>query len=98
MLDTYTRWGYIKCMSKLKSNNPNLSAKLNRVSGQVDSIKTMLENERDCVEVVTQIAAARSALGSIARDLLTEEACLCASSPKKNEEFNIMLKKLFDFS
>lgn len=75
-------------MSKVVKN-------LNRVHGQVGAIKNMVETNRDCYEVVTQIAAARSALASVARDILTEEACVCASSPKKQKEFNKIIKTLF---
>ena len=85
-------------MSNNKSQSSNLTTKFNRVEGQFKALRRMLEEDRDCYEVVTQIAAARNALSGIARDLLTEEACLCASSPKKKEDFDKLLKTLFNVS
>lgn len=85
-------------MSDLKLQNPKLDSKLNRVDGQIKAIRRMLEGERDCMEVVTQIAAVRSALGGIAKDLLTAEASMCAKSPNNSKEFDKLLKTLFDVS
>lgn len=36
--------------------------KLNRVAGQVEAIKRMIDDQRYCVDIITQIKAARSAL------------------------------------
>lgn len=76
----------------------NVIKNLNRVHGQVGAIKVMVEQHRDCYEIVTQIAAARSALASIARDLLTEQACICSTSEDKRDELNKALKSLFSVS
>jgi len=78
--------------------NSKITAKLNRVQGQVNAIGRMIDNQRDCMEVVTQIAAARSALAGIARDLLSDEAMVCVKSPEKQKEFDKLLKTLFNVS
>jgi DNA-binding FrmR family transcriptional regulator len=36
--------------------------RLNRAAGHLESIKRMIENDRDCAEVIVQIAAVRSAI------------------------------------
>ncbi|NCN83142.1 MAG: hypothetical protein COU65_04790 [Candidatus Pacebacteria bacterium CG10_big_fil_rev_8_21_14_0_10_42_12] len=58
--------------------NTQLS-QLKRISGQLQGVIKMYEGERDCLETVQQIVAARNSLSRVARDLLTTEACSCAT-------------------
>jgi len=48
----------------------DLARRLNRVEGQVRGIGKMLEDDRYCVDVLTQVAAVQSALDALARKLL----------------------------
>lgn len=48
----------------------SLLARLRRVEGQVRGLQRMLEEGRDCAEVVQQLAATRSALDRVAMDLV----------------------------
>ena len=52
--------------SKHSDNLP----KLNRISGQVEGIKKMIEEERYCLDIVYQIKAVRSALKSVEKNIL----------------------------
>ena len=45
---------------------------LNRVEGQVRGIAKMIEDERYCIDIVTQVEAARAALARIESDLLRQ--------------------------
>lgn len=74
----------------------DFTAKLNRISGQVTGIQKMIQAERPCLEVVQQIVAVRSALGSLARDVVSQEASVCAKSPTRQAEFDKLLKVLFN--
>ena len=47
-----------------------LARRLRRVEGQVRGIGKMLEDDRYCVDVLTQVAAVQSALDALARKLL----------------------------
>ena len=55
-----------------------LKARLNRISGQVAGIQRMAEEGRYCVDILTQIAAVRSALDALGVELLTNhlESCV----------------------
>ncbi len=53
--------------------------KLNRIRGQVDGIVSMCEKDRSPVEIAQQIIAARNALSTVARELLSKEAVRCAN-------------------
>ena len=55
-------------------------AVLNRMSkiiGHMESIKTMVENGRDCSEVLIQIAAVRSAINNIGKIILEDHISHC---------------------
>lgn len=53
--------------------------KLNRISGQVDGIKKMIEDERYCLDIVYQIRAVRSALKSIEKNILHNHIHHCVA-------------------
>lgn len=48
----------------------NLISRLNRVEGQIRGIKGLIEKDTYCDDVLTQIAAAQSALNSVGKLLL----------------------------
>ena len=52
--------------------------RVNRISGQVAGIGRMIEEDRYCVDILNQIAAARAALDSLGLHVLTEhlESCV----------------------
>src|SRR5689334_2275106 len=57
-----------------------LLKRLNRISGQVQGVAGMIEQNRYCVDVLTQIAAVRSALDAVAMQLLEDHARGCVQS------------------
>lgn len=79
------------------SRDDTITRKLNKISGQLSGIIVMYEKERSCLEIVQQIAAVRSALGGVAKDLLADEASRCARC-ETPESFDRILKSLIDLS
>ena len=57
-----------------------LLKRLNRIGGQVRGVAAMIEQDRYCVDVLTQIAAIRSALDAVAMQLLEDHAHGCVQS------------------
>lgn len=53
-----------------ETTKQNLTRRLNRIEGQIRGVKAMIEKDVYCDDVLTQIAAAQSALGSVAKLLL----------------------------
>ena len=49
--------------------------RLRRVSGQIQGIERMIQNEQSCVDILNQIMAARSGLAKVASKLLAQESC-----------------------
>ena len=54
-----------------------LIQRLRRIEGQVHGIEAMMEQERDCREILQQLAAVRSAVQSVSRVFLQEYATQC---------------------
>jgi len=57
-----------------------LLKRLSRVEGQVRGIAVMVQDDRYCVDILTQITAVRSALGSVAIELLRNHAEGCVAN------------------
>ena len=58
----------------------NTKAVLNRISraiGHMESVKKMVENGRDCSEVLIQIAAVRSAINNVGKIILQDHIRHC---------------------
>jgi DNA-binding FrmR family transcriptional regulator len=51
--------------------------RLRRIEGQVRGLQRMIEEDRYCIDVLTQVAAATKALQSLALNLLDEHLSHC---------------------
>jgi CsoR family transcriptional regulator, copper-sensing transcriptional repressor len=62
--------------------------RLRRIEGQVRGIERMVEDDRYCIDVLTQIAAAQAALDKVALGLLDDHArhCVVSGPDTKKEE------------
>ncbi len=52
-------------------------ARINRIAGQINGIQKMVEDDRYCVDILTQIAAVRSALDALGIELLSNHIDCC---------------------
>lgn len=57
----------------------DLLRRLRRVEGQVRGLQRMIESDTYCIDVLTQVAAASSALQSVAVGLLDEHLHHCVT-------------------
>lgn len=58
--------------------------RLSRIEGQVRGIKQMLEDDKYCIDVLTQTSATASALNSFAKEILESHIRSCVSEGVKN--------------
>lgn len=54
-----------------------LQKRLSRIEGQVRGVQSMVEEDRYCIDVVTQITAIQSALDKVALNLLEDHTQHC---------------------
>jgi DNA-binding FrmR family transcriptional regulator len=65
-----------------KASKDQLLTRLARVEGQVGGVKRMVEEERYCIDVLTQIEAAQAALSKIALGLVDDHVRHCMQGGK----------------
>jgi len=65
-----------------------LLARLRRIEGQIRGIEGMVEDDRYCIEILTQISAAQAALDKVALGLLDGHArhCVVGAKPAGERE------------
>jgi DNA-binding FrmR family transcriptional regulator len=59
------------------ASKDQLLKRLRRVEGQVRGIEGMVEDDRYCIDVLTQISAVQAALDKVALGLLDQHAAHC---------------------
>ena len=55
--------------------------RLKRSEGQLRGIQKMMEEERDCVDIITQLTAVRSSVDRIIELMITESLTSCVNDP-----------------
>ena len=53
--------------------------RLNRIAGQVSGVARMVEDDRYCIDILTQLSAVRAALGKVEAQVLKNHAACCVS-------------------
>jgi len=79
--------------------------RLSRIAGQVQGVRRMVEEQKYCIDIVTQIQAARSALRSVELQILRKHMQHCVSdafasgsqkdADEKMEELLRVMKKQY---
>ena len=71
----------ICCECRHKHRDPkeekDLINRLNRIEGQIRGIKTMVQEERYCTDILVQVSAVQSALNSFSTKLLSNHIKSC---------------------
>jgi len=63
-----------------------LLKRLNRIAGQVRGISGMIEQDRYCIDILTQVSAIHSALDAVAMQLLRDHTQGCVQTAIKSGE------------
>ena len=74
--------------------------RLNRISGQIEGIKKMIEEGRYCPEIISQLRAVRAAVKAVESNILQKHLQYCVAqsfaSNEDKEKKIAELKMLFD--
>jgi DNA-binding FrmR family transcriptional regulator len=60
-----------------RQDKPKLLNRLNRIEGQVRGIARMVDEDRYCIDVLTQVQAVRAALAKVETEILKEHLGHC---------------------
>ena len=66
-------------MALCGDDHAKLIARINRIEGQIRGLKKMVEEDRDCLHVLKQIAAAGGALKSLGAVILEDHLKGCVT-------------------
>lgn len=90
----------IKHKQRNTEERKDLITRLNRIEGQVRGVKAMVEDDRYCVDILTQVSAIQAALNSFNKELLSRHVKTCVSDDIRDgreeavDELCELLKKL----
>lgn len=68
---------------ELKSS---ILTRLRRIEGQIRGLQKMVEEERYCTDVITQVSSVQEALRGVSRSLLRNHLQHCAASAIRSDE------------
>lgn len=63
-------------------HKPALAKRLKRIEGQVRGISKMVDDDKYCIDVLTQVSAAKAALDKVALELLRDHARHCLTNDR----------------
>lgn len=78
-------------MTELPVPSPLVLTRLKKIEGQIKGLQKMVTDERQCPEIMTQLAASKAALDSVAAQVLRNYAATCAE--KKGTDVGLELAK-----
>ncbi len=76
----------------------DLTKRLRRIEGQVRGLQTMLAEDRECADVVTQVAAVSKAIDRVGLKLIASGLTYCVANPEQasSEGYDLeRVEKLF---
>jgi len=63
----------------VKNSKTATLTRLGRIEGQVRGLARMVENDRYCIDIVTQIGAVRAALRRVEEEILRDHVAHCVN-------------------
>lgn len=61
-------------------NKEQVLKRLNRVEGQIRGVSRMVQDDKYCIDILTQVSAAKAALDKVALELLRDHARHCLNN------------------
>lgn len=69
----------------------SISQRLNNITGQIEGVKKMIDNKKDCLQILTQLKAIKSAVGGVMDAVVEDQFDTCMKS-LKNEDKKLLIK------
>lgn len=83
-----------QCQQKRKHRGEQeyraLMNRLNRIEGQVRGIKSMLENDAYCTDILIQVSAVSAALNAFNKELLSDHLHTCVAENIRNGDDSVI--------
>jgi DNA-binding FrmR family transcriptional regulator len=79
-----------------KVSKDDLTKRLRRIEGQVRGVTKMVEDDRDCREIIQQLAAIRSAANQVSLLVARSYASQCLCEPLEDDDRESVVADLID--
>ncbi|PWA08871.1 transcriptional regulator [Pueribacillus theae] len=86
----------IKVTHRSVKEKEQLINRLKRIEGQVRGIQNMIENDRYCVDILTQISAINAAMNKVGLHLLEKHTQHCVADAIKEGDEEAAIQELMD--
>lgn len=73
-----------------------LLTRLNRIEGQINGLKKMVNEDRECVEILTQITSTQQALRGVAKIMMRNYLEKCVTDAIRSDESEPIYDELMD--
>ncbi|WP_050183839.1 metal-sensing transcriptional repressor [Domibacillus robiginosus] len=86
----------IKATHRSTKEKDQLITRLKRIEGQVRGIQNMIEKDRYCVDILTQISAINAAMNKVGLHLLEKHTQHCVSDAIKDGDGEEAIQELME--
>jgi len=83
-------------MAGYKSHKEQIQARLRRIEGQIRGVQKMVDEDRYCIDVLTQVSAAKAALDAVALALIQDHTEHCVAEAIRSGDGTDKIKELND--
>ncbi len=83
-------------MAGYKSHKEQIQARLRRIEGQIRGVQKMVDEDRYCIDVLTQVSAAKAALDAVALELLQDHTEHCVAEAIRSGDGGAKIRELND--
>ena len=83
-------------MPGYKSHKELVQARLKRIEGQIRGVQRMVDEDRYCIDVITQVSAAKAALNAVALELLQDHTQHCVVEAIRSGDGTEKIRELND--
>lgn len=81
---------------EINEDKQEVIRRLKRIEGQVKGIQKMVEEDKSCVDILTQVAAVRAAINKVGGIILERHSKDCMQNALSAEQKEQALKSLID--
>ncbi len=60
--------------------------RINRIQGQLNGVVKMMEEEKDCKDIITQLSASKGSIQRLMRIIISENLIECVKTAEENNE------------
>ena len=82
------------CNSNKHPDHSNEISRINRISGQIEGVKKMIEERRYCPDILTQLRAVASATKSLEASVLEAHLGSCVADAFKSDKVEEQKEKI----